>query len=189
MLLAFSNIFSEMEKLANELETYHLLVKELNTIIESIYDGIYVTDGYGKTLRVNSSWAKITGLKPEYVLGKTVKELEEKGYVSKFVTPMVIKNKKPMSIQAKTVTGKEVLVSGNPVLDKDGKVSMVVTTVRDLSEMRQLSRELKEAKELAEQYEHKIRELKKTNYKSSLKYNMRIKIHGKDFGYNCSITA
>ena len=153
--------FSEMEKLADELESYHMVVNELNTIIESIYDGIFVTDGAGKTIRVNSSWAKITGLKPEYVLGKTVTELEKKGYVSKFVTPMVIQDKKPMSLQAKTVTGKEVLVSGNPVLDRDGNVSMVVTTVRDLSEMRQLSRELKEARKLAKEYEYKIKELKK----------------------------
>ena len=160
-VISFFQHFSEMEKLAKELESYHMVVNELNTIIESIYDGIFVTDGAGKTIRVNSSWAKITGLKPEYVLGKTVTELEKKGYVSKFVTPMVIQDKKPMSLQAKTVTGKEVLVSGNPVLDRDGNVSMVVTTVRDLSEMRQLSRELKEARKLAKEYEYKIKELKK----------------------------
>ncbi len=153
--------FSEMEKLANDLETYRMLVDELNTIIETVYDGIYVTDGYGKTIRVNSSWERITGLKAEDVLGKIVTDLEEKGYISKFVTPMVIEEKRPLSLQAKTVTGREVLVSGNPVLDKDNNVKMVVTTVRDLSEMRRLSRELIKVKELTKEYEDKIKELRK----------------------------
>ncbi len=153
--------FSEMEKLANDLETYRMLVDELNTIIETGYDGIYVTDGYGKTIRVNSSWERITGLKAEDVLGKIVTDLEEKGYISKFVTPMVIEEKRPLSLQAKTVTGREVLVSGNPVLDKDNNVKMVVTTVRDLSEMRRLSRELIKVKELTKEYEDKIKELRK----------------------------
>ncbi len=153
--------FSEMEKLSPQMESYQKIVKQLNTIIESIYDGLYITDGRGITIRVNSSWERITGLKPEDVLGKDTAELEKKGYISKFVTPIILKEKTPISIQAKTVTNREVLVTGNPVLGKDGKVEMVVTTVRDLSEMRRLSRELNEAKRLVRHYKNKMEKLKR----------------------------
>ncbi len=160
-VISFFQHFDEMEKLASELESYRILADELNTIIESVYDGIYVTDGKGKTLRVNSSWERITGLRPEDVVGKTVTELKEKGYISEFVTPQVIEKKIPISIQAKTATGREVLVSGNPVIDKNGNIKMVVTTVRDLSEMRRLSRELLKVKQLTKLYEEKIKDLKR----------------------------
>ncbi len=153
--------FSEMEKLSPQMESYQKIVKQLNTIIESVYDGLYITDGRGITIRVNSSWERITGLKPEDVLGKNTVELEKKGYISKFVTPIILKEKSPISIQAKTVTNREVLVTGNPVLGQDGKVEMVVTTVRDLSEMRRLSRELNEAKRLVKHYKNKMQRLKK----------------------------
>ncbi len=153
--------FSEMEKLSPQMESYQKIVKQLNTIIESVYDGLYITDGRGITIRVNSSWERITGLRPEDVLGKDTLELEKKGYVSKFVTPLVLKEKTPISIQARTVTNRDVLVTGNPVLGKDGKVEMVVTTVRDLSEMRRLSRELNEAKRLVKHYKTKMERLKK----------------------------
>jgi len=151
--------YAEFEKNFFEIDSYKSLTKELNTIFQSTYDGLYITDGQGVTLRVNKSWEKITGLKPEDVLSKNTADLEKQGYISKFVSPMVIKEKKPISIKATTMTNREVLVSGNPVFDDQGEVEMVVTTVRDLTDIQSLSKELKTAQEESKEYQKKLETL------------------------------
>ncbi|MDZ7760615.1 MAG: sigma 54-interacting transcriptional regulator [Desulfovermiculus sp.] len=151
--------YSEFEKNIFEVDSYKSLTKELNMIFQSTYDGLYITDGQGVTLRVNRSWEKITGLKPEDVLGQNTADLEKQGYISKFVSPMVIKEKKTISLKATTMTNREVLVSGNPVFDDQGNVEMVVTTVRDLTDIQSLSEELKTAQEQRKEYQNKLETL------------------------------
>ena len=151
--------YMEFEKNYLEFDSYKKLIKELDMIFQSTYDGLYITDGQGMTLRVNKSWEKITGLKPEDVLGKNTVDLEKQGYVSKFVSPIVIKDKKPISLKATTMTNREVLVSGNPVFNDLGEVEMVVTTVRDLTDIQNLSKELKSAQEKTKEYQAKLETL------------------------------
>ena len=153
--------YTDLEKVVLEMESYKRTVKELNTIIQSTYDGLYITDGQGITTRVNPAWERITGLKPGDVLGKNTADLEKEGYVSRFVTPRILKEKTPVSLQAKTYNNRDVLVSGNPVFDDQGDISMVVTTVRDLTEIRSLSRQLQQARELTARYQEKLDRLKR----------------------------
>ena len=44
---------SEYEKIITELESYKRITKELDAIINSSYDGLYITDGNANTIRVN----------------------------------------------------------------------------------------------------------------------------------------
>jgi len=159
VLSIFQDI-SELEKITSELSTYRRMVQEMDAIIESSYDGLYITDGQANTLRVNSSWEKITGLRAKDVIGKNMADLETKGYFSKSVTLMVIEEKRPLTIQARVITGKEVLVSGSPILDDDGNISMVVTNVRDLTDIRRLSKQLVQSKKLSEKYYNKLEKLR-----------------------------
>jgi len=159
VLSIFQDI-SEFEKITSELSSYRRMVKEMDAIIESSYDGLYITDGQANTLRVSSSWEKITGLMAKDVIGKNMADLERQGYFSKSVTLMVLKEKRPLSIQAKVVTGREVLVSGSPIFDDDGNIIMVVSNVRDLTDIRRLSRQLEQSKKLTEQYRNKLEKLK-----------------------------
>lgn len=52
---------------------------DFREIGDSIYDGIYITDGCGKTLYVNQAYTRITGINPEEVLGEYVQDLTAKG--------------------------------------------------------------------------------------------------------------
>lgn len=144
----------------SELNTYKSMVKELDAIIDSIYDGLFITDGEGNTLRVNSSWEKITGLRSEDVIGKNVNALEREGYCSKSAALMVLEQKKSATIQYTMYSGKEVLSSGIPIFDENGSIVMVVTNVRDLTDIRRLSKQLEKSKKLTEQYQKKLEKLK-----------------------------
>lgn len=67
--------------------------REMNAMIESLYDGILVTDGEGKTLRVNRAFARFLGRSPESLVGMGTLELEEKANSLSIFGPVGIKRK------------------------------------------------------------------------------------------------
>ena len=71
---------SEYEALISELQGYETLHRELEAIIESSNDGLYITDGDANTLRVNSAYEWITGLSRDDLIGRNMKELVEENW-------------------------------------------------------------------------------------------------------------
>jgi PAS domain-containing protein len=53
---------TDLEAISHELENVKELNRDLDAIIESSYDGIWVTDGDGNVLRINKAYETITGL-------------------------------------------------------------------------------------------------------------------------------
>ncbi len=66
---------------------------DFREIGDHLYDGIYIADGDGKTVYVNKAYSRITGLKPEEVVGRYVEECEKDGLYKNAVTPTVIKKR------------------------------------------------------------------------------------------------
>ncbi len=159
-VLSIFQEITEVEKVIPELATYQSMLKQMDVIFESSYDGLYVTDGEANTLRVNSSWEKITGLRSADVVGRNMADLEKEGYFSRTATMLVLREKRPMTTQLTVPSGKKILASGNPVFDDDGNITMVVTNVRDFTDMRRLSHQLEETKKLAEQYQSEVEKLR-----------------------------
>ncbi len=147
---------SEYERVSSELESFKRLNKELDAIIESSYDGLYITDGQSKTLRVNQAYERITGLQREELIGKRTDELVAKGFFDPSVTLEVIKGHRPKTIMQQIKGGKTVMVTGNPIFDTNDQVIRVVTNVRDLTELNQLKKELEESKQLTKRYQDQL---------------------------------
>lgn len=161
-IVVFQDI-STLEKISKELKTYTSLVDELEAVIESSSDGIYVTDGKGYTIRVNSAYEKITGIEREEVLGKHMRDLVEQGYYSQSVTLLVLKNKKPTTIMQRIKDNKDVMVTGNPVLNESGEIKFVVTSVRDVTTLTRLQQELQNTKALSDKYQAELKSLRSAN--------------------------
>ena len=151
---------SDLESISNELAYTKNLNKELDTIIEGISDGLYITDGDGYTTRINSTYEKITGIKSEEVMGKHMEELVEEGYYSESVTLHVLEEKKPITISHEIKTGKEVMVTGTPVFNDDNEIIRVVTTVRDMEALSKMKKELQKSKKLNAKYYNEIEQLR-----------------------------
>lgn len=117
----------------------------LNAIFEASYDGLYVTDKNGLTVRVNQAYERITGVRREEVMGRLVDELVKEGTLSDSITATVGRTKQPRTIQQTIRTGKRVVITGSPIFDEHGEVSHVVTNVRDITELNALCEQLKEA--------------------------------------------
>lgn len=116
----------------------------LDAVLESSFDGIYITDGEANTIKLNKAYENITGLKREEVLNKNMKDLVDNNVISKSGSIMAIKNKKPVTLCQAFKTGKRAIISSSPVFDSEGNVIMVVTNVRDMTEIYRLREEMEE---------------------------------------------
>lgn len=109
--------------------------ERLNAIIEHSFDGIFITDAKANVIRINHAYEVITGLKKEEVLGKNMTDLVRNKLISESGSLQVIKTKQPVTLQQCFRSGKEALVTSSPIFDADGNFIMIVTNVRDLTEI------------------------------------------------------
>lgn len=151
------------EELANDIFRLKEQKQEIEAIIESSYDGIYVTDGQANTVRVNSAYEKITGIRASEVLGRNMEELVREGYFDESVSLRVLREKKPVTIRQTLKSGKSILVTGNPIFDDRGAIKMIVTNVRDMTELVNLQQQLDYSKGMTSAYRDALRSLQRTS--------------------------
>jgi len=121
----------------------------LNAIIENSYDGIYLTDGNAVTVRMNRSYEIISGLRRENMLGRNMRELVAEGVISQSGTLLALERGESVTLEQVFETGKAAVITSTPVYDGEGHVAMVVTNVRDVTELNGLKEELAEREEAA----------------------------------------
>ncbi|MCL6633410.1 MAG: sigma 54-interacting transcriptional regulator [Alicyclobacillus herbarius] len=109
--------------------------QELERILESCLDEVFVTDADGITLRVNEAAAELYGMKREELIGMSVYELERTGVFYPSVTSMVLREKKRLSVLQTTRSGRRLMASANPVFDEHGNIVQVVTNAKDVTDL------------------------------------------------------
>ncbi len=159
--------FSRVEEISHELGIVKGLNRELESIIHSSYDGIWITDAEGRVLDINEAYERITGIRASEVLGLTMQELVDRGYFDQSVTVLVMKELRSITIN-QTVRGKkQILVTGNPIFDENGKLYRVVTNVRDVTELVSLREQLTREKEQSRKYEAELTHLRSLQVRDS----------------------
>lgn len=159
---------SELENISLELKSTKELKEELDAIFNSSFDGIYVTDGRGVTLRINDAYSRITGIQREEVLGRSMAQLVKEGVFDQSVTLLVMERLEQVTITQAVRTGKSVLATGTPIFNERGELFRVVTNVRDLTELESLREKLQHAEGLSQTYEEQL-----SRYKLLDKYIIR----------------
>lgn len=139
---------------------YEFTWDELDSIIESSYDGIYITDGEANTLRINKSYQNITGLNREDMIGKNMRDLEIEGFISKSATLLVLDSKKSITMEQEYKSGRKVMISSTPIFNKENMISLVVTNVRDVTALAELKEKLERSEEITEKYYQKLEHMK-----------------------------
>lgn len=160
MVISLQDI-SDLQAMYNELEAIRALNQELTDVIESSYDGIIVINNYGKVLRVNSSYERIFGTSAAKLLGQDLTETD--GYCRQIweeILASVIQEGRAISRKLSTPEGKEVLITGNPVLTEEGKIIRVVINVRDMTELTRLQAELEQNREETARLSRELRQLR-----------------------------
>lgn len=147
---------TDTEKVNRELAIIRKSEKELEAIIENSYDGIYITNAEGLTLKVNKSYERITGIAKETIMGKYMKELVSEGTLSVYITDDVVKQKKPVTLTQTARNKKNLIITGSPIFAEDGSVSQVITNVRDITELVSLEKELQLSKMASTLYQEEL---------------------------------
>lgn len=144
------------DKYAMELESYREMAQLLDSIMESSYDGLWITDRHGNVVKLNKAAERITGCSAGDILGRNVSELVAKGYVDESVTMEVLKRKTTVTLVQTTKADKRVLATGNPILNSKGEIDVIIINDRDITELDRIRRELDESKALVDQYRSEL---------------------------------
>jgi PAS domain S-box-containing protein/TyrR family helix-turn-helix protein len=156
----------DLEKIVMELESVKELNRDLQAIIESSADGIFVCDGDANVLRVNQAYQDITGLDISTFYGRNMRDLVADGTYSQSTTLLVLEKNAPVNLIQKTSTGKSLLVSAKPVYNESGKISRVVSSVRDVTELFSLEGKLQDAEKMTEEFRKELDSLRIRNVKN-----------------------
>ncbi len=148
-----------MEQITSQMESFQKLSMELDTIIDSSNDGLWICDGDGTVLRINPASEYLTHVKSADMVGRNMKELVQEGLIDQSVTLEVLKTRKKVNILQKTRHGKELFLTGSPVFDPGGDLFRVVVNERDITEIKALQKELQEKVALSNQYRQDLLEM------------------------------
>lgn len=157
-MLGYFYDLSQEVAITKQLDQTKLLSLQLDAIIESSFDGIFVTDGECMVLRVNQAYERITGISAQEVVGRTMQGLVDDGFYNESVTLKVMDERRSVTIiQQVSRTNKTIVVTGNPVFDEKMKIRLVVTNVRDVTELSSLQHKLQHMEPLATGYDERLR--------------------------------
>jgi PAS domain S-box-containing protein len=166
---------SELDNIVKELNFSKQLNKELDALFESSFDGLYLTDGEGNTLRVNKGFERVTGVPASKCLGRNMADLVKEGIYSRSGTLLALEERQRVTITLQTDIGKTVLVTSNPIFDDDGKIILVATNARDVTELNELQRKLEQVEGLSHFYKSELLQLKLQNSKQLVVHSRKMR--------------
>lgn len=112
-------------------------------IVESSHDEIFVCDKDGYMIYCNKAFESNYGIDREDMIGKTAMFLNEAGYSNQTPIPSVVKHKKKVSMEQKTITGKTLIITATPIFDENGDIEFIVENSRDISELNSIKEKIK----------------------------------------------
>ncbi len=129
-------------------------------ILNCLPEGIWIYNAEGKVVMINHAAEWLEGIEAKEMLGKTHHEIYKKGIFDCMVAPEVFKSKKEVSLLSYTRrTKKRLLITGNPILDNNGDVYLVVNTLRDVTKLSRIQEKLKETQEVTRKIKDELTEL------------------------------
>jgi PAS domain S-box-containing protein len=160
------SVFHELEKyesISEYLQKYKNLTKQLEAILDSSYDGIFITDSEGIGIRSNAAYERITGVDSSEFIGRNMQELEQEGQISQSATLKVLQSRKTETITQRSRIGKVVLATGNPIFNDQGEISMVLTNLRDMTDLNRLILQLQQSEEINVEYKKRLQEFQRAS--------------------------
>ncbi len=128
----------------------------LMAVLESSFDGIFITDAQACPIWCNHSYEVISGLTAQDVLGIPMAELVHRGTISNSATLKALEQGQAVTIDQTFTTGKRAVVTSTPIYDRNDQVCLVVTNVRDITELIALQETLDHQRRLSARYQQEI---------------------------------
>jgi PAS domain S-box-containing protein len=150
---------TELEEITRRMLTYQELSRELDAIIDTSFDGLWICDADADVIRINPASERINNMKARDVIGRNMRELVGEGFIDQSVTLEVIRTRSVVNMLQQTQTGRKLMLTGNPVFDTEGRLIRVVVNERDITEIDRLYRELDEQTAFRDEFRNRILEM------------------------------
>lgn len=154
-----------LEEMAMQMSFFQEIIGELEAVINSSAEGLWICDGEANVLRLNPASERIHNIRAEEVVGRNMRDLVEEGFIDKSATLEVIKSGGVVNILQQR-HGRKLVITGTPVNDGEGKLIRVVSSVRDITEIETLQRELEEQEAMKDQLRNHMLELQQMELES-----------------------
>ena len=129
------------------------LAPHFESILDTLSDGVFISDAEGTTLFVNKMYETLTGLRQGEIRGKNIRQ---QGIFDKVVNPQIVETGKSATHVQQLANGKRLVLTGYPVFDDKGQLCLVVTFARDITVLTQLQEEMTAQKKLIEQFHDRL---------------------------------
>ena len=152
------------QKLAIEVERQTRTLKctnqQLETILNESSESIWVFDGEGVIISLNRAAEKSIGCKTSEMIGQTYKTLLDQGHIDESVTQRVLKEKRQISMMQHLIKmQRDMLITGTPVFNDNGQISMVIVNERDLTQLNHLKTELENQRHINRRFQDELTKL------------------------------
>jgi PAS domain S-box-containing protein len=161
--MAIFNDMTEHYKLVKDFDKEKNITEVLNTIMETVYDGIVVVDKNGYITMLSKAYAKFLGINEKEVIGKHVSDVIENTRMHIVARTGVAEYADPQKLK-----GNYMIATRVPII-KDGEVVGAVGKVlyRNIDELNMLQKKIGIMESQLEQYKGELKQLNKATYSFS----------------------
>lgn len=147
---------SILEKTTGQLREVKELQERLQVILESVHDGICVTDKDGNITYVNPAYRQILSVKRDEIVGKNITQISPKGAR----THCLQHQKKVVGVLSKKTNGAVVMADVSPIV-VEKEFSGTVSIVKNITEVQVFMQKVNELSEKTEYLEQELWRTKK----------------------------
>jgi len=133
-----------------------LLSRHVESILDALPEGVFISDAQGVSLRVNRMYEQLTGLTQAQIEGRNVRQLMEDGVFDCVLNPDIVRTGRPTTHVQKLKNGKKLVLMGFPVFDSQGELCLVVTFARDVTLLGQLQDQVADQRGLIDQISNQL---------------------------------
>ena len=156
----------EFKHILQDLEFYKSRDRQLDAILNTSTDGIWICDGNGTILSINKASEEFNGIKADDFIGRNITYAADKGIFDRSATLETIRAGQEVAIvQYMTKKKRFLMVTGTPTFDEKGNISLVIVTERDMTQLNATRDQLEETRMATEKYRDKLVELSMSELK------------------------
>lgn len=135
-----------------EKQQYRLTYEQQKAILDNSFDEIYVVDGKGVVIYVNKACERDYNIDISDILGKSVYQMYRDYHYHPFLFPVILNQKKCITMEQETDAGKRLVITSTPVLNEMNEVEMVIMNTRDIEYLERIKLDINRTQALSRLY-------------------------------------
>ncbi len=154
-----------IEDMSRRMPSLTALARELDAIIDSSSDGLFVCDGKANVIRMNPASEKIHKRDSAEIVGRNMRQLIEDGFIDRSAALETSQSGQPFTL-LQNKDGRKLMSISTPVFNDSGELERIVVSERDITEIDRLHREIEEQGAKADEFRHQILERQQAELES-----------------------